>query len=135
MRQSSLGKARIGSRYRTVAVIGAQSSGKSKRWCFGKDIGTLLNMLFDTRFQILDAQKVGRAQTTKGVWLALAATKEGEPLLVFDLEGADSKERGEQRMVPIISNQIIVEIRADDIIVCIGHIRRPPDQPVDHCKT
>ena len=35
-------------------------------------------------------------QTTKGIWMA----KNGENnILVFDIEGTDSKERGEQRMV------------------------------------
>ena len=68
---------------------------------FDKRIGTLLNLLFNTNFQILDAQRVGRAQTTKGVWLAMAGSKDKneQAMLVFDLEGADSKERGEQRMV------------------------------------
>jgi hypothetical protein len=39
-------------------------------------------------------------QTTKGVWLALSEMgTEENTLLIFDLEGADSKERGEQRLV------------------------------------
>ena len=38
----------------------------------------------------------GRQQTTKGIWLN--RNKAGN-LLVFDIEGTDSKERGEQRMV------------------------------------
>ena len=74
-----------GSDYRTVAVIGCQSSGKS----------TLLNLLFDTTFEIMDETQ-GRQQTTKGIWLN--RNKAGN-LLVFDIEGTDSKERGEQRMV------------------------------------
>ena len=47
-----------GTDYRTVAVIGCQSSGKS----------TLLNLLFDTTFEVMDESK-GRQQTTKGIWL------------------------------------------------------------------
>ena len=47
-----------GSDYQTVAVIGCQSSGKS----------TLLNLLFDTTFEIMDETQ-GRQQTTKGIWL------------------------------------------------------------------
>lgn len=58
----------------------------------------MLNILFDTNFEILDAQRLGRAQITKGVWMA--ANKDGS-ILVFDIEGTDSKERGEQRMVII----------------------------------
>lgn len=58
--------------------------------------GTLLNLLFDTKFEILDSQNKGRQQTTKGVWMA----KNGDgSILIFDIEGTDSKERGEQRMV------------------------------------
>lgn len=58
-------------------------------------LGTLLNMLFDTNFEILDPKK-GRMQITKGVWLS--KNHDGN-LLIFDIEGTDSKERGEQRMV------------------------------------
>ena len=57
--------------------------------------GTLLNLLFDTGFDVMD-QDMGRSQTTKGIWMA--HNKEGN-ILVFDIEGTDSKERGEQRMV------------------------------------
>lgn len=74
-----------GTDYRSVAVIGCQSSGKS----------TLLNLLFDTTFEIMDESK-GRQQTTKGIWLN---RNEAGDLLVLDIEGTDSKERGEQRMV------------------------------------
>ncbi|OWM76571.1 hypothetical protein CDL15_Pgr005535 [Punica granatum] len=66
--------------------MGPQSSGKS----------TLLNHLFRTNFREMDAYR-GRhvlSQTTKGVWLAIAAGI--EPLtLVMDLEGTDGRERGE----------------------------------------
>lgn len=78
-----------GTDYRTVAVIGCQSSGKS----------TLLNLLFDTTFEVMDETQ-GRQQTTKGIWLNRNARGD---LLVFDIEGTDSKERGEQRMVSIFS--------------------------------
>lgn len=37
----------------------------------------------------------GRTQTTKGIWMAVNAASN---ILVFDIEGTDSKERGEQRM-------------------------------------
>jgi len=74
-----------GTNYKTVAVIGCQSSGKS----------TLLNLLFDTTFEVMDESK-GRQQTTKGIWLNRNLSGD---LLVMDIEGTDSKERGEQRMV------------------------------------
>ena len=52
-------------------------------------------MLFDTKFDVMDSDE-GRSQTTKGIWMA--HNKKGN-ILVFDIEGTDSKERGEQRMV------------------------------------
>ena len=76
---------KCGTDYRTVAVIGCQSSGKS----------TLLNLLFDTTFIVMDEQ-LGRQQTTKGIWMN--RNKEGN-IMVLDIEGTDSKERGEQRLV------------------------------------
>jgi len=61
-----------------------------------KTLGTLLNLLFDTKFEILDTTQ-GRGQTTKGIWMA---KNNDNSILVFDIEGTDSKERGEQRLVP-----------------------------------
>ena len=37
----------------------------------------------------------GRTQTTKGIWMDI---NEDRNILVFDIEGTDSKERGEQRL-------------------------------------
>lgn len=100
-----------GTPYGIVAVIGCQSGGKS----------TLLNALFGTAFPVLDAAAHGRRRTTVGVWgavvppplpsppsvggdggvrgrraAAAAAAKETHrPLLVLDIEGTDSRERGE----------------------------------------
>ena len=37
----------------------------------------------------------GRTQTTKGIWMAI---NQDSNILVFDIEGPDSKERGEQRL-------------------------------------
>lgn len=54
-------------------------------------IGTLLNLLFQTKFEILDSNQ-GRQQTTKGIWMSLSGNKN---VLIFDIEGTDSKERGE----------------------------------------
>ena len=58
-------------------------------------LGTILNLLFDTKFDVMN-QEDGRTQTTKGVWMA---KNNAGNILVFDIEGTDSKERGEQRMV------------------------------------
>ena len=46
--------------YQTIGIIGCQSSGKS----------TLLNHVFNTKFEIM-SDDIGRAQTTKGIWLAI----------------------------------------------------------------
>ena len=67
--------------YNTVSVIGCQSSGKS----------TLLNLLFGTSFQVMDDDH-GRTQTTKGIWMSCSEDKK---VMIFDIEGTDSKERGE----------------------------------------
>jgi hypothetical protein len=53
--------------------------------------GTLLNLLFSTKFDVMDSDH-GRTQTTKGIWMAINADSN---ILVFDIEGTDSKERGE----------------------------------------
>ncbi len=67
-----------------VSIMGCQSSGKS----------TLLNLLFGTEFNVMDSSR-GRSQTTKGVWLDVA--KGGVEGMIMDLEGTDSKERGEDK--------------------------------------
>ncbi|MCQ2815804.1 MAG: 50S ribosome-binding GTPase [archaeon] len=69
--------------YHTLAIIGCQSSGKS----------TLLNHVFGTNFEVMDEDK-GRGQTTKGIWIAI--NKETNTVL-FDVEGTDAKERGDNR--------------------------------------
>lgn len=76
---------KVGTHYKNIAIIGCQSSGKS----------TLLNILFDTDFEELDQQDRGMAQTTKGIWVARNSEKD---VLVFDIEGTDSRERGDDRM-------------------------------------
>ena len=70
--------------YQTIGTIGCQSSGKS----------TLLNHVFNTKFEIM-SDDIGRAQTTKGIWLAI--NKEYKTI-IFDVEGTDSKERGDDRL-------------------------------------
>ncbi|OMH78541.1 Protein SEY1 [Zancudomyces culisetae] len=68
--------------YNLVAVFGSQSTGKS----------TLLNRLFQTSFKEMNESK--RQQTTKGIW----CDRGGEmPVLVFDVEGTDGRERGEDQ--------------------------------------
>ena len=70
--------------YQTIGIIGCQSSGKS----------TLLNHVFGTNFEVM-SDDIGRAQTTKGIWLAV--NKEYNTI-ILDVEGTDSKERGDDRL-------------------------------------
>jgi len=42
--------------------------------------------------------RLGRSQTTLGVWMGFSGTNK-ESLLVLDVEGTDSKERGEEHGV------------------------------------
>eukprot|EP00388_Colpodella_angusta_P044211 GDKK01062096.1.p1 GENE.GDKK01062096.1~~GDKK01062096.1.p1 ORF type:complete len:802 (+),score=223.34 GDKK01062096.1:26-2407(+) len=76
-----------GFEYNLVTVLGCQSSGKS----------TLLNELFGTKFEVMHAAS-GRSQTTKGLWMAADKKSEAQKkILVMDVEGTDSRERGEDR--------------------------------------
>jgi len=78
---------RCGFDYSVVTVLGCQSSGKS----------TLLNHLFGTRFQVMNSQ-LGRSQTTKGLWLGRDLVEgQGTATIIVDVEGTDSRERGEDR--------------------------------------
>ena len=74
----------LGGGYKCVAVIGCQSSGKS----------TLLNLVFGTSFEMMD-DSTGRQQTTKGIWMT---HNEEKNTLILDIEGTDSKERGESHL-------------------------------------
>lgn len=73
--------ASLGFDYQVAAIMGPQSSGKS----------TLLNMLFGTTFRTMD-ETSGRYQVTQGVWLGRDSE---QGIIVLDLEGTDSRERGE----------------------------------------
>lgn len=69
--------------YNTIAIIGCQSSGKS----------TLLNHIFGTNFEVMNDEN-GRGQTTKGIWIS---THKETNTILFDVEGTDAKERGDNR--------------------------------------
>ena len=56
------------------------------------DLGTLLNLLFGTHFDVMT--ETARQQTTKGIWLAKANDSN---TLVMDVEGTDGRERGEDQ--------------------------------------
>ncbi|ANQ10574.1 Protein SEY1-like protein [Plasmodium coatneyi] len=93
--------ANLGFNYNVVAILGSQSSGKS----------TLLNNLFKTSFDVMNT-KLGHSQTTQGLWLSfdtfedssLSPLEKGSktppvnPTLILDVEGNDSKERGDNRL-------------------------------------
>lgn len=96
--------------YHVASILGAQSSGKS----------TLLNLLFGTQFCTMD-ESSGRYQVTQGVWMGISTAS---PILVFDLEGTDSRERGEsaanfERKIALfalaLSEVLIVNIWAQDV--------------------
>ena len=76
----SIGITKAGLNYHTLSIIGAQSSGKS----------TLLNALFHTTFATMN-EETGRQQTTKGIHAAF----NDQNVLIFDIEGSDSRERGD----------------------------------------
>ena len=95
---------RIGIAYKNVAIIGCQSSGKS----------TLLNILFDTDFEELNQKDRGMAQTTKGIWVARNSDRN---ILVFDIEGTDSRERGDDRMTFEQTTSLFALAIADVLII------------------
>jgi hypothetical protein len=72
-----------------------------------------LNLLFDTGFQVMDSHE-GRGQTTKGIWMA--RNPEGS-ILIFDIEGTDSKERGEQRMTFEQTTSLFALANADCLLI------------------
>ncbi|CAI5528003.1 unnamed protein product [Closterium sp. Naga37s-1] len=91
--------------YAVIAIVGPQSSGKS----------TLLNHLFHTTFDEMDALK-GRRQTTQGIWVAEA--RGIRPFtLVLDIEGTDSRERGEDDTTFEKQSSLFALAVADVIIV------------------
>ncbi|AJT80898.1 AFH_G0051040.mRNA.1.CDS.1 [Saccharomyces cerevisiae] len=92
--QQCIGNRDVGLDYHVISVFGSQSSGKS----------TLLNVLFNTNFDTMDAQ-VKRQQTTKGIWLAhtkqvnttIEIDNDRPDIFVLDVEGSDGSERGEDQ--------------------------------------
>lgn len=98
------GMSKVGDSYKNVAIIGCQSSGKS----------TLLNILFDTDFEELNQKDRGMAQTTKGIWSACNGDRN---ILVFDIEGTDSRERGDDRMTFEQTTSLFALAIADVLII------------------
>lgn len=82
--------------YHLVAILGAQSSGKS----------TLLNAVFGTRFPVMQ-EAVARGQTTHGIWVSKSGGSDddgqgkdgGRKVLVMDVEGTDGRERAEDQVL------------------------------------
>lgn len=111
-----------GTDYFVASILGSQSSGKS----------TLMNMLFGTQFSVMTA-KFGRRQTTQGVWIGVASTANDQiatspsktnSILVLDVEGTDSRERGEDHVLferktsllsLALSDILIINMRATDV--------------------
>ncbi|CAK7336942.1 unnamed protein product [Dovyalis caffra] len=99
--------------YACVAIMGPQSSGKS----------TIMNHLFQTDFKEMDARR-GRNQTTKGIWIAKC--KGIEPFTIaMDLEGTDSRERGEVLSTVPTPLECLEPVLRDDIEKIWGEVAKP----------
>ncbi|KYR00022.1 hypothetical protein DLAC_03519 [Tieghemostelium lacteum] len=99
--------------YSVISILGPQSSGKS----------TLLNLLFNTKFAVMEGKK-GRSQTTQGVWMGVASIDSSETYLILDVEGTDGRERGEDEKAferktslfsLVLSSVLIINMWAHDI--------------------
>lgn len=100
----------MGSDYVVLGIIGAQSSGKS----------TLLNNVYGSKFVTMQ-ENIQRKQTTKGIWMQASTEYK---TLIFDIEGADSRERWEQKSKYekstalfglVVSNVLLVNIWLQEI--------------------
>jgi len=69
--------------------------------------------LFNTKFPVMDTA-YGRTQTTKGVWLSHSNEMS---LIIMDLEGTDSKERGDLGKTFEQSTALFALAMADVLIV------------------
>ncbi|CAG9476072.1 unnamed protein product [Plasmodium vivax] len=112
--------ANLGFNYNVIAILGSQSSGKS----------TLLNNLFKTSFDVMNT-KLGHSQTTQGLWLSFdtfedssagpseqgSTTRKVNPTLILDVEGNDSKERGDNRLTFEHRSALFSLALADCVIV------------------
>ena len=96
--------------YLVLGIIGAQSSGKS----------TLLNHLFNTPFTVMNEQSE-RKQTTQGIWAHISPDYR---LMLLDIEGADSRERWEEKAAfekrtalfgLVISNVLMVNVWLQEV--------------------
>ena len=76
-------------------------------------LGTLLNHLFQTKFEVMDSQ-IGQGQTTEGIWLGLNSAKN---IIVLDIEGTDSMERGEQRLTFEQTTSLFALAMADVLMI------------------
>ena len=93
----------VGVNYNTIAIIGPQSSGKS----------TLLNKLFDTKFEVMDST-IRRGQTTKGV---LIAADFKSKVFIIDCEGTDSKSRSEEDRGKFEHSSSLFSLAMSDILI------------------
>ena len=59
-------------------------------------------------------EDMGRSQTTQGIWMATDDTKK---ILVFDIEGTDSNERGDQRMTFEQTTSLFALSMADVLLI------------------
>ena len=79
-----------------------------------------MNNLFETSFKVMESREQ-RKQTTRGIWASYISK---EKVVVFDIEGADSRERWEEKnsyerksalFGLVISNVLIINIWVNDV--------------------
>ena len=74
--------------------MGASPAAKVSPKKLNSDVGTLLNLLFGAKFDVMDQDDTPQ-QTTKGIWTAV---DQESSILIFDIEGTDSAQRGDNRL-------------------------------------
>ena len=73
----------------------------------------MLNLIFGTEFQVMDKSK-GHSQTTKGIWCS--TSRKGD-VLILDIEGTDSKERGDSRITFEQTTSLFALAMADILMI------------------
>ena len=98
---------------RTIVASRSLAVKAAEKVHFHPTLGTLLNLLFGTPFEIMNPE-LGRTQTTKGV---VFSWDEARRILVLDVEGIDSRERGESGHVFEQSTSLLALSVADVFII------------------
>jgi hypothetical protein len=73
----------------------------------------LLNLVFGTSFDMMN-EETGRQQTTKGIWMG---HNEDKNVLILDIEGTDSKERGDSHLTFEQTTSLFALCLADVLLI------------------